>query len=203
MTNTVKGINYNNIDNELKNLILSNNLIDIGEPKKVALIAGLKNPNGLDIASEIKIIGAYLKNNPAKAQHWKVSWPSRLQSWIIRTKRHAPVYVEPPKPEPIIETKTPINPDDFWKSIPLLQEFLMKHPTLYKQYPNIYTKVPFPDEWNDPEHWGFYFRYLRKGHEYLYDSVGPCPDHIAKKYGINIQQQQQTTNHERDKNAYI
>jgi hypothetical protein len=192
MSNT--NSNYIYIYNNINNIINNNNLISISSEELKEYIETIENPNDLDLAFEINQVDKYLQKNPKKAFWWKEDWQNRLQAWIIRTQRpNRPRYTPPPlkqlktedlsQPEPLEE----VDPTLSTETIKLLQEWLNKYPMLYKLYPSIYKKIPFPEEWLSPNHWGFYFRHYRQGYDHL--NQGDLPKEIINRYKLQLPQQ--------------
>ncbi len=181
------------IYNIIYNIINNNNLNSISSEDLKTYMDGLQNPNDLDLVYEFNAIDQYLQKNPKKAFWWREDWQNRLQAWIIRTQRPnrpkaAPIVQQKPETEPSPEPITTAEESSLsGDSVKLLQGWLNRWPMLYALYPSIYSVIPFPKEWQSPDHWGYYCRHYRQGYSHL--NNGPIPLEIQKRYKITAPQQ--------------
>jgi hypothetical protein len=153
------------------NLIISSNKWSKGGDLK-KWILGLENPNGLDLVEELKIIDVWLGEDPTRGQKWKYNWKSRIQGWLVRTKRPHGYGKTPdlkafnsPEPEPTGKESNLVEIDPMTErmEIELRQSFLRRSPLLYSTYPEIYANIPYPPEWDNPGHPCQKFRRLSRG----------------------------------------
>lgn len=129
-------------------------------------ILGLENPNDLDVVQELKSIDIWLGDEPDRPKKWKYNWHTRIQAWLNRTKRfdapkakkRHPTFAKLPEIEVPPENDCIASPEAQEEIVAIRQDFLRKCPRLYSMYPDIYSDIPHPKEWDEPNHPAHKFR---------------------------------------------